>query len=41
MKKLIILILISLISNGCAGIGANKKTTLMPDQIKLEIKKEN
>ena len=33
---IILIILISLISSGCAGIGLNKRITLMPDSIGLE-----
>ena len=35
MKKLsyIVIILSLLIITGCAGLGANKKTTLVPDEI--------
>ena len=36
MKKLMSLLVVSLLLNGCAGTGFNKKATLMPDSIGLE-----
>lgn len=33
MRKLSLLILLSLVISGCAGLGLNKKATLMPDEI--------
>jgi len=35
--KIISLMLISLVISGCAGTGFNKKATLMPDEIKMEV----
>jgi hypothetical protein len=36
MRKLMLISLIVLLS-GCAGTGFEKKCTLMPDQLKLEV----
>ena len=36
MKKLISLMIISLLLNGCAGVGLNKKATLMPDEVWIQ-----
>lgn len=36
MRKLSLIILLSLLVSGCAGTGFNKKATLMPDSIGLE-----
>lgn len=35
--KLLSLIVLLLMVSGCAGTGFNKKATLMPDQVKLEV----
>ncbi len=37
MKRLIALALILLFVSGCAGTGFDKKATLMPDSIKMEV----
>ena len=35
--KLLVWMVLLLMLSGCAGTGFNKKATLMPDQIKMEI----
>lgn len=41
MKKIKLIpmfhLLLLLLLNGCAGLGLNKKATLIPDEIKMEI----
>lgn len=32
MGKIILIILLSLLISGCAGVGFNKKATVMPDE---------
>jgi hypothetical protein len=35
MKRMLLVAILLL--NGCAGLGLNKKATLMPDQVGLEV----
>jgi hypothetical protein len=37
MKKLIAISLLSLVLSGCAGLGFEKKATLMPDTVGVEL----
>ena len=37
MKKLILVGILSLVLSGCAGLGFDKKATLMPDTVGLEM----
>ena len=36
--KIVSLLLVSLLVSGCAGLGFNKQCTLMPDNVKVEVK---
>jgi len=35
MKKVAMLILVCLLLSGCAGLGLNKRATLMPDEFSI------